>query len=1371
MPSWLSFDSSTRTFFGIPLENDVGTLHISVNIYLDEDEWVTSQEIFSIEVLPVPLPPSSSLQVASKYNIADIEDFRTEGSWTTFCSQGFSLYPLQCSVGSSTVTANIYISSDIASLNPVKRIKVFLSVSQLLAVCPLQLTLYTESDDSIGFIIAEDGEMTSSTRLSLLIHCDGSNIYPAIIQDTVQSLGAILNTFVLNDTIKVQAWSITSSTNNAVVPRRVRRFAPELNIQTSSSDEFMTESIPLLTSSIVPFPSRVKSVPYLLVTSEVITSDDELSSLSLTASSAPESFLTISVTMPEVTSSSAISPSFISSNTDILLPSSIEFSSLPVTQSVFTSAIGSISSSVRQSTEVFTSSVGISTSDMFTETLSISLFETPSLSAIEPFPMSSSEPFPMSSSERFPMSSSEPFPMSSSEPIPTSSSELMLPSPSSPQQSITASFISSSELILSTDIATSSSDFFLAPSFTDIAMSTFVFASPTPSLLEPSSIDIESTSTGIFVSTHAVTSSSEFLFESSFMETLQPFTSSEELFSSTSKSSEMIFETPYISIIEPFSTSELFESPTSDFLQPFTSSEILFESPSLSILLPSSSSSSADDLHAPEVRVSFPLSSSVKPSSIDIVSSSVELSSSDDIFLESPTPSISSTDKITSSFEFLFASSSFQLFSSSDDIIVSSSELLFQTPTPSFDELFATSISSSDKLPISSSSDKLLISSTSEMLFLSPTPSFIESLTTSVFISSSDEFLSSSSDELFTFSSTELVTLAISSSITPSQTSTQFSTTSILEEPFPSISELFSSSDEILFSSSTELFPFSSPTKLLTTSEVQFESPSLSEFIAETSTIEFSLLTSFVSKILTSSSELFLPSSIFIETSSFSLSESPTPAASLFLSESVFEETSVYESSFPASTIFSSSQILLSSEDPPLPTSTEELLTSSSDMLTFSRSMMPSSSDEETLPSVSLESSLGLSLEFSFSSSVVPSSYSKSLAFSPSPTSSFETMYPTLTSFAPSPSPTNTAPMLLNPIGGLLVQEGTIFSYTLPDDMFYDIEDGYNLTLSLHNKRNWIGLNNQDSIIGLPLSTEITNHYLTKYEVELRAYDHDGEFASEVISISVSPRHIFLHENYIQVSIDENFTLFDANITAKVDLVTKLVRPDPNGIYIYSLSPGSVVITYTNISIRNDDCTEFNKFTDNIYSNRSYTNSFQALIDPYIPIQFLKVFGPCNKTEQGTIETIQPTIGVVQDTVSERLIFLAVVVSVVSLACLLLIACVIAFITYRWKRQERRYILEGEHKILLNRKPVVFLDESESLTRSRKPTIFTTRSDGYRSLIHTEPHELNDAFTPIPEQDETVSLTDEALECPFVEIIEPSQHHAPPTYRLPPQID
>ena len=902
-------------------------------------------------------------------------------------------------------------------------------------------------------------------------------------------------------------------------------------------------------------------------------------------------------------------------------------------------------------------------------------------------------------------------------------------------------------------------------------MSTFVFASPTPSLLEPSSIDIESTSTGIFVSTDAVTSSSEFLFESSFMETLQPFTSSEELFSSTSKSSEMIFETPYISIIEPFSTSELFESPTSDFLQPFTSSEILFESPSLSILLPSSSSSSADDLHATEARFSFPLSSSVKPSSINIVSSSVELSSSDDIFLESPTPSISSTDKITSSFEFLFASSSFQLFSSSDDIIFPSSELLFQTPTPSFDELFATSISSSDKLPISSSSDKLLISSTSEMLFLSPTPSFIESLTTSVFISSSDEFLSSSSDELFTFSSTELVTLAISSSITPSPTSTQFSTTSILEEPFPSISELFSSSDEILFSSSTELFPFSSPTKLLTTSEVQFESPSLSEFIAETSTIEISLLTSFVSKILTSSSELFLPSSIFIETSSFSLSESPTPAASLFSSESVFEETSVYESSFPTSTIFSSSQILLSSEDPPLPTSTEELLTSSSDMLTFSRSMMPSSSDEETLPSVSLESSLGLSLEFSFSSSVVLSSYSKSLAFSPSPTSSFETMYPTLTSFAPSPSPTNTAPMLLNPIGGLLVQEGTIFSYTLPDDMFYDIEDGYNLTLSLHNKRNWIGLNNQDSIIGLPLSTEITNHYLTKYEVELRAYDHDGEFASEVISISVSPRHIFLHENYIQVSIDENFTLFDANITAKVDLVTKLIRPDPNGIYIYSLSPGSVVITYTNISIRNDDCTEFNKFTDNIFSNRSYTNSFQALIDPYIPIQFLKVFGPCNKTEQGTIETIQPTIGVVQDTVSERLIFLAVVVSVVSLACLLLIVCVIAFITYRWKRQERRYILEGEHKILLNRKPVVFLDESESLTRSRKPTIFTTRSNGYRSLIHTEPHELNDAFTPIPEQDETVSLTDEALECPFVEILEPSQHHAPPTYRLPPQID
>lgn len=336
--------------------------------------------------------------------------------------------------------------------------------------------------------------------------------------------------------------------------------------------------------------------------------------------------------------------------------------------------------------------------------------------------------------------------------------------------------------------------------------------------------------------------------------------------------------------------------------------------------------------------------------------------------------------------------------------------------------------------------------------------------------------------------------------------------------------------------------------------------------------------------------------------------------------------------------------------------------------------------------------------------------------------------------------------------------------------MFYDIEDGYNLTLRLQSEANWIGIMNQNVIVGLPLSTEIIGRYITRYEIEIRAYDHNGEFASEIITVSVNPRHSLLHDNYIQVTIDENFTIFNENVTAKVDLITKLGKSDPNDVYVYSLTSGSVVISYTNISIRRDDCTEFNNFVNAIYHSRNYTDAFKAQINPYIPMGPLKVFGMCNRSV-GTYETIQPTIEMINDPISEQLIFLAVVLPLVALACILLILCLAVFLTYRWRRMERNYILHDEQKILLNRKPIVFLDESESLSRSRRPTILTGRSrgSGYHSLVNTESEGLDDTFTTIPEQD-TVSVTNEALEFPFVEILEPSRPNAPPPYRLPPQL-
>ena len=1350
----------TRTFYGIPLHEDIDTVYISVNVYLDEDDWVTSQEIFSIEVLPTTTRSSSSLQAVDGFSIANIEAFRNEVPWTSFCSEGFSLYPLQCPSGSSTVQANVHINCDIISMSPTERISIILSVSQLLAVCPLQLTLYAENDNVMAFIIAEDrvgNPMANMITVSLLIHCDGSNLYPIIIQDAVQLLEGILNTTVLNNTLTLQAWSITSSNANSheiVSPRRVRRQLLPPDDPTTSSDEFMTESIPFLTSSIVPFPSRVTSLPILIVTSEIATSDD-FPSLSIIESSSPDLFISPTTTVLHSSSSLTSNNEFsslmisrdMSSHSDLIsdlgpimtASSDFLFPSSPSSREIsMTDLLPSSAESIPSiPTDILSSSSDFIMSSFMESTASTFIFDSPTSSLLEPTSVvsssiiTSSSDFHLSSSQLL-SSSKDPFSTISIFESPTSS--ILLPETTSSML-----FESPTPSILLPE--TSSSMLFKSPTPSILlpeTTSSMLFESPTPSILLPET-------------------SSSMLFESPTPSILLPETSSSMLFESPTLSS-LLFETSSMSFILE-SSSELFESPTPTLFPDTSSSEIIlkttltpissgsdiFEPPPPSFIQPPISNEyNFEEPTSSSISIPIETSSFISPIPPSPSEDLTPIPSPTDKFSSSPSFSLSSSDEISSSSKF--ESSLILLFSSSSEII---SELL---PTssieesviavPSIEESLTAVTSIAESSTAIPSIDETFTAVTSIEESSTALPSIEEPFTsvTSIFISSTsttNEFPSSSFTDLSSSVFTESFSMDISS-IVPSPPSTQTPTPSSTHvSPFASItSELFSTSSEIPFESSSEFITesFSTPFVSESTSSRPLQSSSIDMTRSlppseSTTTIVSSPVTS---SEITSGSEFstFLPTSTQ-ESMSLSVSISPSSILPSVITSSFIEE--------------SSTSIILDV------TST---ITEPSFGFTFEFSTSPT--EVTSLIEIS-------------STEILSSTITSSIDISPSST---EILSSTITSSseAPSPSPTNNVPLLLNPIGALLVQEGVIFSHSIPDDMFYDIEDGYNLTLRLQSEANWIGIMNQNVIVGLPLSTEIIGRYITRYEIEIRAYDHNGEFASEIITVSVNPRHSLLHDNYIQVTIDENFTIFNENVTAKVDLITKLGKSDPNDVYVYSLTSGSVVISYTNISIRRDDCTEFNNFVNAIYHSRNYTDVFKAQINPYIPMGPLKVFGMCNRSV-GTYETIQPTIEMINDPISEQLIFLAVVLPLVALACILLILCLAVFLTYRWRRMERNYILHDEQKILLNRKPIVFLDESESLSRSRRPTILTGRSrgSGYHSLVNTESEGLDDTFTTIPEQD-TVSVTNEALEFPFVEILEPSRPNAPPPYRLPPQL-
>jgi hypothetical protein len=325
--------------------------------------------------------------------------------------------------------------------------------------------------------------------------------------------------------------------------------------------------------------------------------------------------------------------------------------------------------------------------------------------------------------------------------------------------------------------------------------------------------------------------------------------------------------------------------------------------------------------------------------------------------------------------------------------------------------------------------------------------------------------------------------------------------------------------------------------------------------------------------------------------------------------------------------------------------------------------------------------------------------------------------------------------------------------------------------LKLVTDLKWIELKH-NIIQGLPLHSDIRNNAITDYSIKLTAYNNQNYSTSISIAILVFPE-LFKASNFIQISINGNFDTFNQNLTAKVALTIKLSEPDPDSFYIYNISNGSIILTYTNTSISNHDCIAYREWIDGIYSNNEYSNKFKALIDPFEPVGNISALGECfTSSSTVIIETVLPTILVEEDPISNRFILLVLVVPIAVLVCLMLVIGFIAFMAYRRKRPEREYI--PLHNLYLNRKPIILPGELDSVPyRSRKPTVLTDEMPrryprGYRSYLHDSPtiDSPSDDSSKLIEHDSLEELVD----FPVIEIHHESSQDLPPLYRFPPKL-
>ena len=598
-----------------------------------------------------------------------------------------------------------------------------------------------------------------------------------------------------------------------------------------------------------------------------------------------------------------------------------------------------------------------------------------------------------------------------------------------------------------------------------------------------------------------------------------------------------------------------------------------------------------------------------------------------------------------------------------------------------------------------------------------------------------------------------------------------------LIEPFVSSSLLPFTLSEVLDASSSPIFTL--PISMILTSTTEFPGA----VIPTPSSVQVPMtIPSFATLDESSGIEMFTPTpdiSSSTELLSITIAPSATttlpvetltiflPPLSTMLSSDFTMFPSLSESISPSPTFIADSTDIFSI------TETVSLLVSDIDATATVASRLPSM---EATPSV-IPSAPSITSMVSFDFST----------FLPTPSASLSqftsSLFPSSSPIpSETPTPSDSQPLIVNPIGLYILDEGELFTINIPEDTFFDVEDGFTRNLSLtllhvdgHPVENtsWVQLsNNPYTLTALPLASEVVNGTITIYQFLLQAQDSDGNNVTDTLTFRIIPRFGIQTATFVTVFVEGDFSQFMQNFTAKVTLSERITPPDPSSIYIKSFQNGSIGVTYTNVSIAFYDCMAFHAWFSTIYNSNSYTNTFRAKLLPYILIGQPNITGPCASRDAAvSFSLLPPTDGaILRMPFSLLTILIVIIVPTVALAFLLLLLGSLACILYRNRRREEK---AGGYTFL-DRRPVILPGEIEGVPyRYRKPIILTdelprrVNRRGYLPLLHPSPTPTRPPPSAVTNPlEEEQSDDEELVDFPLITVRD-TPIEDPPQYRLP----
>lgn len=389
----------------------------------------------------------------------------------------------------------------------------------------------------------------------------------------------------------------------------------------------------------------------------------------------------------------------------------------------------------------------------------------------------------------------------------------------------------------------------------------------------------------------------------------------------------------------------------------------------------------------------------------------------------------------------------------------------------------------------------------------------------------------------------------------------------------------------------------------------------------------------------------------------------------------------------------------------------------------------------------------------------------------------------------PKAFPTNFSPIPRNQVDHINATVGELLVFRVPDDTFYDPEDGdaRNLKMSLltmdrHplSSDHWLqfDVKNQE-FFGVPLAADIG-----RQEYQLVCEDRGGLTANDglVVTVNAAPRVRYNVEFSMTLETPYETFINSASIKRKfVEKLRDLFRDrDTSSIRINSIMEGSTVVSWNNKTLATDPCPnkEIRRLRQVLVNDdETYADRVEVIMGPEFPVSAISLtpIGIC-QGEMTVVHTAAPPVEEQPSANASDEYLITFIVPAVIISVMLALAGIVACVLYRRRRTGKMNVEDDERMTNFRSKgiPVIFQDEIDEKPESgtKAPVILKEEKPPLA------PPEYSKSVTPVPPhtpQPPTVEENSDAPYQPPPPFAASNQDHGrqsrpkpTPTYRKPP---